>query len=57
MQDYATPETAVKLKEAGFPQPTSFTYGQIWYDRSNSDKIAMGVLSEKAAMWLKLNKK
>lgn len=41
MENYVTPETAKKMKEAGFPQP-DFKFGQLWYETERQDFAIVG---------------
>lgn len=42
MQDFVTFETAIKLKEAGFPQPERLEFGQVFYPRimASPDRVS-----------------
>ena len=41
MQDYVNFETAVKLKQAGFPQPKRY-FGQVWYFLHTAEPVLVG---------------
>lgn len=49
VNDRVTPETAKRLRDAGFPQPTPAP-GQVWYDQNDSAFVIRS--ANKDGIWL-----